>query len=64
VYLIDDALAAVDAMVAQQLFDRVYMGMLKEKTRIVVMHQLQVRSLKLIHAVYTQFIHRLTLVYT
>ncbi|KAL3847448.1 hypothetical protein ACJMK2_018354 [Sinanodonta woodiana] len=41
VYLLDDPLSAVDATVGKHLFERVIQGMLKDKPRILVTHQLQ-----------------------
>eukprot|EP01119_Soliformovum_irregulare_P016739 TRINITY_DN4887_c3_g1_i1.p1 TRINITY_DN4887_c3_g1~~TRINITY_DN4887_c3_g1_i1.p1 ORF type:complete len:888 (+),score=209.87 TRINITY_DN4887_c3_g1_i1:55-2718(+) len=41
VYLIDDCLSAVDAHVGHEIFDKVLVGLLKSKTRILVTHQLQ-----------------------
>ncbi|XP_069108585.1 ATP-binding cassette sub-family C member 10-like [Argopecten irradians] len=38
VYLLDDPLAAVDAHVAQQMYDKCIMGLLKNKTRILCTH--------------------------
>ncbi|XP_021347494.1 multidrug resistance-associated protein 7-like isoform X1 [Mizuhopecten yessoensis] len=38
VYLLDDPLAAVDAHVAQHLYDRCIMGLLRNKTRILCTH--------------------------
>lgn len=40
IYLIDDALAAVDVHVGKQIFERVFIGLLAHKTRIVVTNQL------------------------
>lgn len=41
VYLLDDPLSAVDANVGRQLFDNCINGFLKEKTIILITHQLQ-----------------------
>ncbi|XP_060078897.1 ATP-binding cassette sub-family C member 10-like [Ylistrum balloti] len=41
VYLLDDPLAAVDAHVAQQMYDKCIMGLLKHKTRILCTHHTQ-----------------------
>lgn len=41
IYLIDDALAAVDVHVGKHIFDHVYMGLLASKPRLIAMHQLQ-----------------------
>ncbi|CAF1052417.1 unnamed protein product [Adineta ricciae] len=43
VYLIDDPLAAVDGIVAKQIYDRCFssQGLLKNKTRLLVTHQTQ-----------------------
>ena len=41
IYLLDDPLSAVDAHVAQHLFGECIAGVLKDKTRILVTHQLQ-----------------------
>ncbi|XP_060078893.1 ATP-binding cassette sub-family C member 10-like [Ylistrum balloti] len=38
IYLLDDPLAAVDAHVAQHLYERCIMGLLKNKTRILCTH--------------------------
>ncbi|XP_021346979.1 multidrug resistance-associated protein 7-like [Mizuhopecten yessoensis] len=40
VYLLDDPLAAVDAHVAQQMYDKCIMGLLKNKTRILCTHHI------------------------
>lgn len=40
-YLLDDPLSAVDPRVARHLFERCILGYLKDKTRILVTHQLQ-----------------------
>jgi ATP-binding cassette subfamily C (CFTR/MRP) protein 1 len=40
IYVLDDPLAAVDAHVGQQIFEGCVRGALKEKTRILVTHQL------------------------
>ncbi|PVU94926.1 hypothetical protein BB561_002172 [Smittium simulii] len=40
-YILDDPLSAVDPKVAKHLFDNVICGLLKDKTRILVTHQLQ-----------------------
>ncbi|XP_061173578.1 ATP-binding cassette sub-family C member 10-like [Saccostrea echinata] len=44
VYLLDDPLAAVDAYVAQQLYDKCIMGMLRKKTRILCTHHVKFLS--------------------
>ena len=44
IYLLDDPLSAVDAMVAKHIFDRVICGLLKEKTVILVTHYLHLLS--------------------
>jgi ATP-binding cassette subfamily C (CFTR/MRP) protein 1 len=41
IYLLDDPLSAVDTHVGRHLFDRCICGHLKEKTRVLVTHQLQ-----------------------
>jgi len=41
VYLMDDPLSAVDTHVGRHLFDKAINGFLKDKTRILVTHQLQ-----------------------
>ncbi|XP_060582248.1 ATP-binding cassette sub-family C member 4-like isoform X3 [Ruditapes philippinarum] len=41
VYLLDDPLSAVDASVGRHLFENVVQGILKNKPRILVTHQLQ-----------------------
>ncbi|XP_037318658.2 ATP-binding cassette sub-family C member 4-like isoform X2 [Pungitius pungitius] len=41
VYLLDDPLSAVDAEVGKHLFEKCICGLLKNKTRILVTHQLQ-----------------------
>ncbi|XP_053212741.1 ATP-binding cassette sub-family C member 4-like isoform X2 [Panonychus citri] len=41
VYLLDDPLSAVDPGVAEHLFDKCINGYLKEKTRVLITHQLQ-----------------------
>lgn len=41
IYLLDDPLSAVDASVGRHLFERVVQGVLKNKPRILVTHQLQ-----------------------
>lgn len=41
IYLIDDALSAVDVYVGKKLFENVFAGKLKEKTVVVVTHSLQ-----------------------
>ncbi|XP_046426437.1 probable multidrug resistance-associated protein lethal(2)03659 isoform X1 [Neodiprion fabricii] len=41
IYLMDDPLSAVDAHVGKHMFDECVDGYLKEKTRIIVTHQLQ-----------------------
>ncbi|XP_064600962.1 ATP-binding cassette sub-family C member 10-like [Liolophura sinensis] len=40
-YLLDDPLAAVDAHVAQHLFDKCIMGLLQDKTRILCTHHVK-----------------------
>jgi len=41
IYLLDDPLSAVDAEVGRHLFENCILGMLKDKARILVTHQLQ-----------------------
>jgi len=41
IYLLDDPLSAVDTHVGRHLFDKAINGFLKDKTRILVTHQLQ-----------------------
>jgi len=41
VYMLDDPLSAVDAHVGRHLFDKCLCGLLRNKTRILVTHQLQ-----------------------
>ncbi|ODN02105.1 Multidrug resistance-associated protein 4 [Orchesella cincta] len=41
IYLLDDPLSAVDAEVAKHIFENCINGLLKEKARILVTHQLQ-----------------------
>lgn len=41
IYLFDDPLAAVDSYVSKYIFDRCIVEYLKEKTRIIVTHQVQ-----------------------
>ncbi|KAK3605631.1 hypothetical protein CHS0354_027297 [Potamilus streckersoni] len=41
IYLLDDPLSAVDSSVGKHLFERVVQGILKDKPRILVTHQLQ-----------------------
>lgn len=41
IYLLDDPLSAVDTHVAKHIFDNCINGFLKNKTRILVTHQLQ-----------------------
>ncbi len=41
VYLLDDPLSAVDARVGRALFERCVCGLLADKTRVLVTHQLQ-----------------------
>ncbi|KAJ3217850.1 Multidrug resistance-associated protein 4 [Dinochytrium kinnereticum] len=41
IYLLDDPLSAVDTKVGRHLFEKCINGILKEKTRILVTHQLQ-----------------------
>ncbi|XP_064615566.1 ATP-binding cassette sub-family C member 4-like [Liolophura sinensis] len=41
VYLLDDPLSAVDAEVGRHIFEKVIMGYLRDKPRILVTHQLQ-----------------------
>lgn len=41
IYLLDDPLSAVDTRVGRQLFQKCIKGYLREKTRILVTHQLQ-----------------------
>ncbi|KAK3762198.1 hypothetical protein RRG08_057436 [Elysia crispata] len=42
VYLLDDPLAAVDATVGKHIFEKCIMKYLKDKTRILVTHQIQI----------------------
>ena len=44
IYLLDDPLSAVDAHVGQHLFNECLAGVLKDKTRVLVTHQLQFLS--------------------
>lgn len=41
IYLLDDPLSAVDTHVGQHLFDECMRGILRQKTVILVTHQLQ-----------------------
>jgi len=41
IYLIDDALSALDAFVGKKIFNEVFLGLLGDKTRIIVTHALQ-----------------------
>lgn len=41
IYLLDDPLSAVDAHVGKQIFEKCISGFLRDKTRILVTHQLQ-----------------------
>lgn len=41
IYLLDDPLSAVDAKISQHLFHQCILGLLKDKTRILVTHQVQ-----------------------
>ena len=41
IYLLDDPLAAVDSKVATKLYDNCINGYLKDKTRILVTHQVK-----------------------
>ncbi|XP_065211997.1 ATP-binding cassette sub-family C member 4-like isoform X2 [Planococcus citri] len=41
IYLLDDPLSAVDARVSKQIFQQCILDLLKDKTRILVSHQLQ-----------------------
>ncbi|XP_001603825.1 multidrug resistance-associated protein 4 [Nasonia vitripennis] len=41
IYLLDDPLSAVDTRVGKRLFEDVVNGLLKDKTRVLVTHQLQ-----------------------
>ena len=41
IYLIDDSLSALDAHVGKKIFNNVFCGILKDKTRIMVTHALQ-----------------------
>ncbi|EKX53006.1 hypothetical protein GUITHDRAFT_133396 [Guillardia theta CCMP2712] len=45
IYLLDDPLSAVDTHVARKLMDECILGELKEKTRLLVTHQIQYLSL-------------------
>ena len=40
IYLIDDALSALDAYVGKKIMDKVFCGELKDKTRVMVTHHL------------------------
>lgn len=44
-YLLDDPLSAVDAHVGRHLFDTCICGLLQDRTRVLVTHQLQVSAL-------------------
>lgn len=41
IYLLDDPLSAVDSYVGRHLFDKAIKGFLRDKTRILVTHQIQ-----------------------
>lgn len=41
IYLLDDPLSAVDTHVGKHLFDECICGFLKDKTRVLVTHQIQ-----------------------
>lgn len=41
IYLLDDPLSAVDTRVGKRLFEDCIKGYLKDKTRVLVTHQLQ-----------------------
>lgn len=41
IYLLDDPLCAVDIKVGKHIFDKCINGFLKDKTRILITHQLQ-----------------------
>ena len=41
IYLLDDPLSAVDSRVGKRLFEDCINGILKDKTRILITHQLQ-----------------------
>lgn len=42
IYLIDDSLSALDAYVGKKIMDNVFNGLLKDKTRIMVTHYLNI----------------------
>lgn len=42
IYLIDDALSALDAAVGKKILENVFMGLLKDKTRILITHHLHI----------------------
>lgn len=44
IYLLDDPISAVDAKVARKLYENVIVGMLKNKTVILVTHQVHYLS--------------------
>eukprot|EP00102_Acyrthosiphon_pisum_P020913 XP_016658123.1 PREDICTED: multidrug resistance-associated protein 4 isoform X2 [Acyrthosiphon pisum] len=44
IYLLDDPLSAVDVKVGKHLFEKCILGYLKEKTRILITHQVQYLS--------------------
>jgi ABC-type multidrug transport system fused ATPase/permease subunit len=41
IYIFDDPLSALDAATAEHIFQHVFLGVLKQKTRLLVTHQLQ-----------------------
>lgn len=45
IYLLDDPLSAVDSSVATHIFEHAIMGLLKEKTVILVTHSVKVKSI-------------------
>jgi len=52
-YLLDDPLSAVDAHVGRHLFDECICGLLGDRTRVLVTHQLQVKCSRAACMVYT-----------
>ncbi len=47
-YLIDDALSALDPRVGRHVFDRLILGLLRGKTRVLATHQLQYLMVRLV----------------